>query len=112
MSTIRNPVPTKPVLNQPKAEFTRRASRKPRFRVLAGFALTLTALAVAVYFARGPVVQAHARTVAPPPPEVAVSRPLQSDIDTRLQFLGQFSAVERVELSNPCAANQRNGKEC
>ena len=31
-------------------------------------------------------------------PSVTVSRPLQRDIDTRLGFLGQFSAVDRVEL--------------
>jgi RND family efflux transporter MFP subunit len=31
-------------------------------------------------------------------PSVAVSAPLQRDVDTRLQFLGQFSAVDRVEL--------------
>jgi membrane fusion protein, multidrug efflux system len=39
--------------------------------------------------------------VAPPqaaPPPVTVSRPLQRDIDTRLGFLGQFSAINRVEL--------------
>src|SRR6202048_4390829 len=32
------------------------------------------------------------------PPVVAVSVPLQRDVDTRLQFLGQFSAVNKVEL--------------
>src|ERR1700738_5610950 len=32
------------------------------------------------------------------PPVVAVSAPLQRYVDTRLQFLGQFSAVEEVEL--------------
>ncbi len=32
------------------------------------------------------------------PPVVAVSAPLQQDVATRLQFLGQFSAVDRVEL--------------
>jgi RND family efflux transporter MFP subunit len=32
------------------------------------------------------------------PPSVAVSQPLQRDLETRLGFLGQFSAVERVEL--------------
>jgi len=31
------------------------------------------------------------------PPVVAVSVPLQRDVDTRLQFLGQFSAVDQVE---------------
>lgn len=38
---------------------------------------------------------------APPPaapPPVTVSKPLQRDIDTRLGFLGQFSAINRVEL--------------
>src|SRR5580693_5180244 len=32
------------------------------------------------------------------PPVVAVSAPLQRYVDTRLQFLGQFSAVNEVEL--------------
>jgi len=32
------------------------------------------------------------------PPAVAVSAPLQRDVDTRLKFLGQFSAVNQVEL--------------
>jgi membrane fusion protein, multidrug efflux system len=39
--------------------------------------------------------------VAPPqvaPPPVTVSKPLQHDIDRRLGFLGQFSAINRVEL--------------
>src|SRR5438552_19172650 len=31
-------------------------------------------------------------------PVVAVSVPLQRDVDTRLQFLGQFSAVNKVRL--------------
>ena len=34
----------------------------------------------------------------PPPPVVSVSEPLQRELESRLQFLGQFSAVERVEL--------------
>jgi RND family efflux transporter MFP subunit len=37
-------------------------------------------------------------TVAPPPPAVEVSVPIERKVGTRLQFLGQFSAVERVEL--------------
>jgi membrane fusion protein, multidrug efflux system len=45
------------------------------------------------YKGGGPVAQPQA---APPP--VTVSRPLQRDIDTRLGFLGQFSAINRVEL--------------
>ena len=39
-----------------------------------------------------------APVVAPPPPSVAISAPLQRDIEGRLGFLGQFSAVNRVEL--------------
>src|SRR2546422_2130871 len=31
-------------------------------------------------------------------PQVVVSKPLVQDLDTRLGFLGQFSAVSRVEL--------------
>src|SRR5712664_3566786 len=31
-------------------------------------------------------------------PSVTVSRPLQRNVDTRLGFLGQFSAIDRVEL--------------
>src|SRR5215470_13188833 len=38
-------------------------------------------------------------SAAPPPlPQVVVSKPLVSEVDSRLGFLGQFSAVERVEL--------------
>src|SRR6266481_5504246 len=42
----------------------------------------------------------EARAVAPPaaPPLVTVSRPLQRAVDTRLGFLGQFSAVDRIEV--------------
>ncbi|QGZ65177.1 efflux RND transporter periplasmic adaptor subunit [Paraburkholderia acidisoli] len=36
--------------------------------------------------------------VTPPPPSVAVSTPLQRNIEGRLGFLGQFSPVNRVEL--------------
>ena len=95
---MQNPLLTKPELNQPKAESKRQASRKPRFKVRVSLALTLIILAVAVFFARGLFVQAPNRTVAPPPPQVAVSAPLQRDVDGRLGFLGQFSAVEHLEL--------------
>lgn len=39
-----------------------------------------------------------APVVAPPPPSVTISAPLQRDIEGRLGFLGQFSPVNRVEL--------------
>src|SRR5262245_50945594 len=44
------------------------------------------------YFAGAPGVGAL------PPPEVVVASPLQRELDTRLGFLGQFSAVNEVEL--------------
>src|SRR5208282_437889 len=34
----------------------------------------------------------------PPPPRVTVSRPLQQTVQATSRFLGQFSAVDRVEL--------------
>ncbi|MGF6367717.1 efflux RND transporter periplasmic adaptor subunit [Paraburkholderia sp. MM5482-R1] len=39
-----------------------------------------------------------APVAVPSPPSVAVSAPLQRDIEGRLAFFGQFSAVNRVEL--------------
>src|SRR5216683_3679166 len=45
------------------------------------------------YYQRG-------QATAPPAaiPSVTVSKPLQRNVDTRLGFLGQFSAIDRVEL--------------
>lgn len=39
-----------------------------------------------------------ATVAAPPAPSVAISAPLQHSIESRLGFLGQFSAVNKVEL--------------
>jgi membrane fusion protein, multidrug efflux system len=39
-----------------------------------------------------------AEQAAPPPPQVVVSEPLVRELDSRLGFLGQFSAVDQVEL--------------
>src|ERR1700746_162251 len=95
---MHSPLPTKPVLTQSKVEPKRQASRQPRFTFWAGLALMVIILAVAVLHARGVFVQAPSRTIAPPPPQVAVSAPLQRDVDGRLEFLGQFSAVDHLEL--------------
>lgn len=48
----------------------------------------------------GPRLLGRSTVQAAPPslPVVTVSEPLRRDLDSRLQFLGQFSAVERVEL--------------
>src|SRR6266851_8118513 len=67
------------------------------------FAGTIATLAVAS-FATATLAHLHARNDAatsPPPasiPQVVVSRPLAREIDSRLGFLGQFSAIEQVEL--------------
>jgi len=37
-------------------------------------------------------------SAAMPPPQVTVSKPLARDVDTRIGLLGQFSAIDRVEL--------------
>ena len=41
---------------------------------------------------------AHPNAPAPALASVSVSTPLQRDLDTQVSFLGQYSAVERVEL--------------
>jgi len=57
---------------------------------------TLTIATIAAWFA----YSSHAATPppAPPLPQVVVSTPLAREVDSRLGFLGQFSAIERVEL--------------
>ena len=57
----------------------------------------LLALAVAAVFHWASPTAAGAAT-APPASLVSVSVPLQRDLEPRLGFLGQFSAVEKVEL--------------
>jgi multidrug efflux pump subunit AcrA (membrane-fusion protein) len=41
---------------------------------------------------------AHPNAPAPALASVSVSTPLQRDLDTQVSFLGQYSAVEKVEL--------------
>src|SRR5258705_7991438 len=59
---------------------------------VAAFTLLLAYLGSS-YYQRG-------QATAPPAavPSVTVSKPLQHNVDTRLGFLGQFSAIDRVEL--------------
>lgn len=70
----------------------RPASRTWIVGAAAALALLLAYLGSS-YYQRG---QATAPPVAVP--SVTVSKPLQRDVDTRLGFLGQFSAIDRVEL--------------
>src|SRR5712672_2952978 len=49
-----------------------------------------------VGFSQGEGSQTVSATV--PPAQVTVSKPLARDVDTRIGLLGQFSAIDRVEL--------------
>src|ERR1700721_721288 len=73
-------------------------STKPGFRA---WGVSLIALGlVAGGVIAGPLLLASPAAPAAPaaPPSVAVSTPLQRDIAGRLEFLGQFSALQSVEL--------------
>lgn len=59
--------------------------------------------AVLVILALGYFTFSHTKGDHAPPPQagalpVTVSEPLRQDVDSRLGFLGQFSAIDRVEL--------------
>ena len=61
-------------------------------------ALVALGLVAGTVIAGPHLLSSTALQTIPPPPVVTVSEPLQQDLNTRLQFLGQFSAVDRVEL--------------
>lgn len=64
---------------------------------VAGAGLFSAVIGVGLFMVAGEREQAVAAD-APQLPEVVVSRPLVKDLDSRLGFLGQFSAVDKVEL--------------
>jgi membrane fusion protein, multidrug efflux system len=72
---------------------------RPRRRTWRTAAIGVTAVVglFAVYLGFGP--KANQAAVPPTPaPVVTVSQPLRQAVDTRVGFLGQFSAIDRVEL--------------
>jgi membrane fusion protein, multidrug efflux system len=77
------------------------SSTRPRSRMRLAIALLLGFAAVggSLKLAQGirSSSSAHAAD-APSLPEVVVSKPLRRDVDTRIGVLGQFSAVEHVDL--------------
>ncbi len=77
---------------------TRPGSGKPSAKAWAGSAVALSILAGAVITGPHLLSPSANQAVAPPLPVVTVSTPLQRGVDTRRQFLGQFSAVDSVEL--------------
>ena len=79
-------------------ETNQSAPMRPRVFRWAGKAIALAILLTVggiYYYTRGSDASVPA---APSPPSVTVSPPLERDIERRLGFLGQFSAVKRVEL--------------
>ena len=64
--------------------------------VAAGVGITVVATGSLTYLYRHSDVAVSA--AAPALPQVVVSKPLAREVDSRLGFLGQFSAVEQVEL--------------
>lgn len=75
-----------------------RTRNKPTTKVWGGIAVLVVIIAAAVFAGPKLFETSPAHAAAPVAPVVTVSRPLQKDIQGRLQLLGQFSAVDRVEL--------------
>src|SRR5439155_5787792 len=71
--------------------------RRRTWRTAAIVAATVLA-ALLVYVGFAPRRGSQAVAVPTPAPLVTVSQPLQREVDTRAGFLGQFSAIDRVEL--------------
>ena len=63
-----------------------------------GAVVTVVVIGGAIFLGPRLTTKSSGHAVAPPPLTVDVSVPVERKIGTRLQFLGEFSAVERVEL--------------
>ena len=72
-------------------------SSRPGVKILvaSGVALAATAAVIAASHVLAPSVDQAAVAA---PPSVGVSVPIQHEVDGRLEFLGQFSAVQQVDL--------------
>src|ERR1700758_211785 len=73
---------------------------RPRRRTWRTWAISAATVVVAVlaYLGFAPHGGNRAAAVPTPAPQVTVSQPLQREVDSRVGFLGQFSAIDRVEL--------------
>jgi multidrug efflux system membrane fusion protein len=79
-------------LNEPAARPRRRTWRTAAFVATTALALVL------VYLGFAPHKANQAAAVPTPTLPVTVSQPLERAVDSRVGFLGQFSAIDRVEL--------------
>jgi multidrug efflux system membrane fusion protein len=68
---------------------------KAKLWIVSGIVIAAAGIGWVTYFHQNAGAAAKA---SPTPPQVVVSKPLIRDVDQRLGFLGQFSAVDRVEL--------------
>jgi hypothetical protein len=73
-------------------------STQPGVRVWIGLAVAMGVLGAAVVAGPRLFASSAEQAALPPPPPVAVSPPLQRNVEARLQFLGRLSALENVEL--------------
>jgi len=71
--------------------------RRRTWRMAAIGAATVVA-ALLVYLGLAPHKGNEAAALSTPAPPVTVSLPLQREVDTKVGFLGQFAAIDRVEL--------------
>jgi RND family efflux transporter MFP subunit len=84
---------------QPETEpLNNQASSKSGFKSWVGAAAVIAIVGSAIVLGQRLAARSVNPVAAPPLPIVTVSLPLQRKLSTRLQFLGQFSAVEHVEL--------------
>src|SRR6266851_2862929 len=85
-------------IQQEAGPLTIERSSRPGVRVCVASGGALGVAAAAVIATSHLLARSADQAATAPPPSVTVSAPLQREVDTRVQFLGQFSAVERVEL--------------
>ena len=74
------------------------ADRRSVIKLWTAVGVTIALVGTAFLFFLYRPSDAAASAAPPTLPEVIVSRPYRREVDSRLGFLGQFSAVERVEL--------------
>jgi membrane fusion protein, multidrug efflux system len=86
-------------LDEPAAQPRRRTWRTAAIGVATALAL------VAIYLGFAPHRANQAAAVPTPALPVTVSKPLQREVDSRAGFLGQFSAIDRVELRAQVGGN-------